>query len=251
VTFFASDVFSELTMTDIGAVVTTTALTVNSSAISGETIAFSSGAASVLTLNGSASADTIDAADFTDAGNDTSITIVGGAGADTITLSALVDTVTHNGNATDGADSITSFTSGTDKLNIDSTLVTAAGGKATDASTVTYAASAIIDDAADTAAADSETGVIWWVAEELASTTTAATAVANAVTELSDGAADFGANFATGEGGIVIMDNGSDTFLFEYKADGTPATTTADDLTLLATLVGVSDGDALVAADFA
>jgi hypothetical protein len=216
--------------------------------LSGQTLSITGASTDVITLAGTAAADTVDTSNLTATANAV-ITIDGAAGADTITLGAMAETILHEGNASDGVDTITGFTVGTDFINIDSDLVSTDGGKGTDGNADAYATSAIIDLAADTAAADAGTDAIWWVAEELASTTTASNAVANAVTELADGT-DFSGNFVAGEGGIIIMDNGSDTFLFEYKAAGTATTTEAGDLTLIAVLDGLADGDTLTATEF-
>ena len=96
----------------------------------------------------------------------------------------------------------------------------------------------ILATVGDAALANGGTGVIWYSSETIASST-ASTAIANAVLQLTD-TADFAANFATGEGGLLLMQDGTHAFLFEYKADGTPGTTAAADLTLLAVLTGAA-----------
>ncbi|MCH7486785.1 MAG: hypothetical protein IIC04_07330, partial [Proteobacteria bacterium] len=158
------------------------------------------------------------------------------------------DTIIHNGFASDGTDTITGFAVASDRINIDSDLLSTDGGVDTSGSTISYASSAIEVVADASALADSTAG-IWFSSEQLAADTTAANAIARAVVELTD-TADFAANFSTGEGGLLLMDSGVDTFVFEYKADGTPATTTAGDLTLLLVLDGLTDASTLTATEF-
>ncbi|MBK1642508.1 hypothetical protein CKO12_11585 [Chromatium okenii] len=188
------------------------------------------------TFKGMGGADTINAS-LTAAAAGGADSIYGGAGDDTINITNNTDDVKihHAGYATDGVDTVTGFVGGNaeDILIVTSSLITAVGGKGTDGNAATYAASAVLAAAADTAAADATAGAIWKVAETITSGSTAATAIANAVTELHDGAADFAANFQAGEGGLLVMSDTVNTFVFEYKADATPATTTAADLTLI------------------
>lgn len=183
----------------------------------------------------------------------TGMTVTGGAGADIIILSSGVDTVKHAGNATDGIDTISNFTVASDFLDINSTLVSAAGGKNTTAADITYAASILEDVAADAAALTNSTAVIWFTAEQLTTTmaaNTTAEIVAEAVTQLADGAADFSANFSAGEGGLILMDDGIDSYVFEYKAAGVAATTEAGEITLIAVLTGIADAGTLTAVEF-
>lgn len=164
--------------------------------------------------------------------------ITGGAGNDSISLSSGgTDTVVHAGNATDGVDVVTGFTGGAagDAIDFNSALVTgtAGQGKDTTGNAVTYAASAVETVAADTAAVTNSTAAIWKVAEALTAGTDASNATSRAVTELADGAADFSANFSAGEGGLIIMNDTVNAFLFEYKAAGTAAQTETGEVTLI------------------
>ena len=196
------------------------------------------------TITGSAGDDIITVA----AGGTNSVT--GGTGADDITLGGGADTVVHAGNATDGVDTISGFTVGTDFLDINSTLISAAGGTGTDGGDDTYAASIIVDDVAETPPGDAEDGSIWSYNEQLTTTiaSTDAEIVAEAVIQLADGN-DFGTNFAVGEGGIIIMDDGTNSFIFEFlDADG--GGVDAGEITLLIKLVGLADGGDLTATEF-
>jgi hypothetical protein len=109
---------------------------------------------------------------------------------------------------------------------------------------VTYAASAVEVVAADTAALTNSTSAIWKVAETIA-TSTSANAIANAVAELNDGAAKFAANFTAGEGGLIVMNDGTNTFVFEFKSQDTDGGGADDAPTVEAAdlkLVGIFDG---------
>jgi Ca2+-binding RTX toxin-like protein len=210
-------------------------------------------------ITGSDEANTITATgknDVIDAG-DGDDTITGGDGDDALTGGDGDDDFVHAGKTDDGTDVIADFTTTEDQFDFNSDLVTgtAGQGKGTDGNAVAYGTSAIVDVAADTAATADTAGAIWFVDEAL--TITAANTVAeieaDALTQLSDGTNDFSANFLAGEGGLILMDNGADTFIFEFKEDGTIATTTDanDDLELIGVLSNVADAGALVAGDFA
>gem|GEM_PF-2866534 len=74
----------------------------------------------------------------------------------------------------------------------------------------------------------------------LAAGTTVANAVANAVTALTSGTDFSSASIATGDSLILQMNDGTNTFVFHYVADGTPATTVAADLTLIGMFSGTT-----------
>jgi Ca2+-binding RTX toxin-like protein len=168
------------------------------------------GSASDNVLSGAAGADYISGGDGADtitggAGNDT---LVGGLGADTFVFA---DTAANN-----GSDTITGFVSGTDILDVDAFMngVTKAFfAAATTATDITSAANVIAIGGAPTIA-------------------DAATAIAADAT-------------VTATIGLIIIDNGTDSFVYystDLGANGTE--------TLVATLTGVSAAEALVAADF-
>ena len=62
---------------------------------------------------------------------------------------------------------------------------------------------------------------------------TVGTAVANAVTVLANGTDFSSANIIAGDSLILQLNDGINTFVFHYVADGTPATTTVADLSLI------------------
>ncbi len=62
---------------------------------------------------------------------------------------------------------------------------------------------------------------------------TVTTAVANAVTALTSGTDFSSLNITSGDSLILQLTDGTNTFVFHYIADGTPATTTAADLSLI------------------
>ena len=188
-------------------------------------------------------------------------TIVGGEGADTITIGVGADTVSLTevtaaadtlvwstafaaGSANAAAVTGFAFGAGADLIDINVALqntseaTTAAGTGATN----TIAAIAVTAVVNNASAADGGTAVVFTfngANDLLAAGTTAATAVANAVTALTSGA-DFGANLATGNSLILQMNDGTNTFVFHYLADATPATTTAADLALIGVFNGTT-----------
>jgi len=92
-------------------------ITVNASTLSGQTIAITGVSTDVITMSGTAAADTISTANLTSGGQSV-LTIDAGVGADNITLGAMTETVSYTTGA-DGADTITGFTTGTDKYDTD------------------------------------------------------------------------------------------------------------------------------------
>jgi len=104
---------------------------------------------------------------------------------------------------------------------------------------------------ADTAMATN--AVIFQCAEQIAAST-AATAVANAVTQLADGGTDVASavGLAANDSFLFIMNDGTNYFIFHYLASaagGGIAVTDANDLTLLGVFSGL-DGANAAAADF-
>ena len=103
--------------------------------------------------------------------------------------------------------------------------------------------------AADTAVANNLTTVAYTIGTGADNTAVALTATDTAIetaiaAELADGAADIGANYATGEGflGLILNDADADGtadsyFLFEYIQDGSAGSAVAD-VTLIAVLNG-------------
>jgi hypothetical protein len=190
------------------------------------------------------------AADIT-ANSDGSV-ITGTSNTDQITLGGGDDDLVFVSKADGGSDVISGFATTADDIDFNGDLVTGTAGQGTgtDGNNVNYSGSAIVDLTADTAVADGTAGAIFNVNEDLTITSgdSVADIEADAATQLSDGNADFSDNFAANEGGLILMDNGTDTFLFEYQADDD--TTDADEINLIGILSGVDDSDTLVAGDF-
>jgi hypothetical protein len=163
--FAASEVLDDASFTNVDEMVLDTALTLNSDAVSGETIAWDGG--NTLTLAGSAAADTIDASNFTtqSGGSAIDLAINGGAKGDTIKGSDLVDVITggtgadtmtgndgadtfviaagDNGVTAATADTITDYTTGTDKIDFDAAMTIEAGGSVAAAGTALIGATGI------------------------------------------------------------------------------------------------------------
>ena len=214
----------------------------------------------VITTGGAA--DTITAGDGDD-------TITGGAGADTITAGAGQDTIslTEGAAAADtviystafaagnaNAATITGFANGAgvDIFDIGfalahGTLTFAAGTGGTN--TVAASAPVTVTDNGTTTA---NTGVIFLLsgAGDQMAVSTAANAVANAVTAMTSTADFAAANVATGESLVVVLDDGVNSFVFHYVADATAATTAAADLELIGIINGVTDAGTFVTGDF-
>jgi len=182
------------------------------------------------TLNGAGGADTLSGG----AGNDI---IDGNAGADTITTGTGIDTIIRNGDgSTDGSDTITDFTAGTGGDIID---LQTNGAEDTDTgSEVTTTSFGTI--------AGATTGLANGITVVNVTYTGDLTAAAVAT----DLAAESIVSFADGEVSYIIIDNGTDTAIFEFADAGTAAIA-AGELTLMVTLSGVSDATTLTAANFA
>ena len=217
-----------------------------------------------LTISGNAGNDTITGGGFAD-------TINGGDGADSINGGAGVDTI----NAGEGADSVTigngqdvvtltevtaaadtlvwatafaagntnaaavtdfAFGAGVDVIDIQVNLT-----NGTTAATSNLAALAPVAVASNTAATAND--VIFTfngVGDILAGGTTVGTAIANAVTALTSGTDFASSNIVAGDSLILQMNDGTNTFVFQYVADATPATTAAADLTLIGMFNGTT-----------
>jgi hypothetical protein len=215
--------------------------------LSGQTIALTGdGAGATASLVGTDAADTISTANLTEGAN-ADLEITGGKGADTITLGAMTEVVFMSALATNGADTITGFTSASDQIDIAGTGKTyeqGADGTAP-ASAILDASSAVKVDVTatlylDTAANDLGSGVIRVTDEAAADWSDAGTVIGAALTV--DATAGNNAIQA------IIVDNGTDTRIYHYE-DVTNGFAAADDLTLLATVTGLEVDD-FVVADF-
>ncbi|MDD5214491.1 MAG: Calx-beta domain-containing protein [Methylococcales bacterium] len=215
-----------VTSVDLSLVTTNTGtVTINASASTGTAQTLKGTGAGVTNITGGAVVDTITAA----VGGGS---ITGGAGQDVITGGAGVDTVVFSttfsaGNAS--ADTISTFTINTDKYDVGFDVT---NGTTTATSTLV----AVVPVAQASNATATANDVIFTFAgagDLLAAGTTAGTAVANAVTALTSGTDFSSANVATGDSFLLEMNDGTNTFLFHYVADATPATTAAADLELI------------------
>lgn len=232
------------------------------------------------TITGSAGNDVIDGLAGNDiinggAGNDTltgglgNDTLTGGEGMDTIVIGqgndvvslvetgAVADTVQFSsafaaGNA--NASVINGFLNGagTDTFDIGFSVLNGATNIAGGIGGINSLAAVAPIMVVDNGQADAN-GVIYLfggAGDQLAGGTTVATAVANAVTALTSTADFSGANIATGDSLVLVMDDGTNSFVFHYVADGTPATTSAADLELIAQINGIADAATFATGDF-
>jgi len=191
------------------------------------------GTAGVNTIVGTAGGDTISAG----AGNDV---VTAGLGIDTVDLGAGDDTIIFNsafaaGNA--NHDVISNFQFGAasaDRYDIGFNV-----NNGLTAATSDLAALPPVAVASDgTATANDVIFTFSGAGDKLAGGTNAGNAVANAVTALQSGTDFSSANIATGDSLLLVMDNGTDSFVFHYVADGTAATTAATDLELIGVVNG-------------
>jgi hypothetical protein len=166
-------------------------------------------------------------------------TITGTSNADQITLGAGTDTVVFEGDGSGEADTISSFTAGTDIIDFDTSAVAGADGTATDRQVADLTAGAvatqdglIVVDSDSTDAFTQEN-----IADLLDGTDSA-----NALT-LDDGDEAF----------YVAVDNGTDSAIALVDDAGGNEDDTIDDgeITIIATLDGVGDATTLNANSFA
>lgn len=201
------------------------------------------------TIFGLAGDDVIDggAGNDTITGGDGADVITGGAGEDTIILTettSAVDFVFMSTLATNGADTIFGFTSGSDKIDIDGTGVAYSQGAT--AQTTMYSAADGSEVSVETFAhavsgsTENTNGVIAVTDEAAANWSDAATVLFAALTI--DGTAANNSSYA------LIIDNGTDTRIYNFT-DVTDGSVAADDLTLIATVKDMLVDD-FAAADF-
>lgn len=200
--------------------------------------------------SGGAGADNITAGEGTD-------TVIIGDGQDTVSLTettAAVDSVVFStafaaGNA--NAATITGFANGAGVDTFDigfalghGTATFAAGIGATN----TIVASAPVT-VADNGTTTANTGVVFLLSgtnDQLAAGTT----VANAVTALTSGADFAAANVAAADSLVLVIDNGTNSFVFHYVADAANTVTSAADLELIGVINGVADAGTFATGDF-
>ncbi len=169
--------------------------------------------------------------------------ITGGAGDDYLVGGASADTFMY-ATGTDGADTIISFTSGTDKFNTD--FVTSKGTLGAGTTVIADVAPAVGAVTLDTSATDvfEITGA----------------ALQAAITDYSSGAQVLAAISGTsvsvnteGDTALMVLYDGGNAYLYEVEdnsgADGGGTALLAADITLIGTFETIADGG-LVAADF-
>ena len=212
---------TSLTLDGIEAITVTTTATVNAAGVSGKTLAVNTG---ILTLTGTAAADTIDLSNITGTG---SIVLNASAGTDTIKLGALVETIKFdNTAATNGADTITGFTTTSDKLSFKALTANYNLG---DTNTTVLS----VDTAGGTGATTSELVINTTKFANFAAITTAAL-------DTQSGAV------TAGKGVLLVVGDATNTYVY---ADTNGST--AGGQVLIATLVGVDVDTGIAAADFA
>ena len=232
------------------------------------------------TITGSSANDVIDGLAGNDiidggAGNDTltgglgNDTLTGGEGMDTIVIgqgqdtvvltemTAVADTVQFSsafaaGNA--NAAVITGFANGAgvDTFDIGFAVLNGATNIAGGIGATNTLAAVAPVSVADNGTADAD-GVIYLFGglnDQLAAGTTVTNAVGNAVMALTSGTDFSSANIEAGDSLVLVMDDGTNSFVFHYVADGTPATTSAADLELIAQINGVMDAATFATGDF-
>jgi len=189
-------------------------------------------------------------------------TIVAGSGQDVVNLSegtASADVVVFSsafaaGNA--NAATITGFSGGAGLYKIDIGFALTHGSTTNAAgtgTTNTIAASAPVTVTNNGAPAGANAGLIFLLSgagDQMAASSTAANAVANAVTAMTSTTDFAAANVATGDTFIVVLDDGTNSFVFRYVADGTAATTSAADLELIGIINGTSDAGLFATGNF-
>jgi len=177
-------------------------------------------------LNGATAADTLTGG----AGNDT---FDGGPGDDTLTGGAGSDTYSRAGDgSTDGSDTITDFATGTGGDIIDFQT----SGAATITNPTAYAETA--------GSATFDNGMTVYTADNLSALTTAAAVTAFGIAALID------AN-TIADSGYIVAGNGTSAILMEFDDDGISTAIQAAELTLIATLTGITSTADLDAANFA
>lgn len=195
-------------------------------------------------ITGSASANIIVAGRAADvvsagAGNDT---VTGGDGQDTIDLGSGDDTVIFSSAFTAGnasADTISNFTFGAasaDKYDIQFQLDNGTGLVLANGSAAAVTPIAVGSNG--TATADDLIFTFSGAGDKLTAGTTVANAVANAVTALTSGTDFSSANIAAGDDLLLVLDDGTNSFVYHYFAQGTANTTEAGDLELIAVVNG-------------
>jgi hypothetical protein len=181
-----------------------------------------------LAVNGTATADTVSFAGTTEGANAlTSVTVDAGAGDDTITLSDEFTNVVAYTTGADGNDTIAGFTTGTDTYSTDFSVANGAAAVVTVTTAAARALNTTADDifsfTVDSFSDTSEAGVI--------------AAISNGSITVSTAADD----------GMILINDGTSSWLFEFTSAATDTTLTAVDDTI--THVATFTDEVIVAAD--
>lgn len=240
----------------------TTSILITAQTGTGEVVDLSNTSSSItVTLSGNTGGDALTGSSTTA----TTITglagidvITGGAAIDTITGGADNDTLTGGGeddvfiyaSATDGIDTYTDFDFGASGDDLQLTITAAVADIASNAAAVTTGvdggAVAVATIAADTAIDAASTSEMYVFASGgtdsltgVTATSTSAAIVAEAIVQLNDGTATFANGNVANEGGMVLMTNDTDYFMFIVKNDDTSATTETADISLVGIFSGL------------
>jgi hypothetical protein len=199
-------------------------------------------------------------------------TITTGTGADTITVAAaggldVIDIgaadgaadniiiMTAAGTGATHAITVTGFENGVGTDTIDIGAITVNNGTLANAggvgATNTLAAVAPVTQA-DNAQATANGGIFLFSGanDQMAANSTVSNAVGNAVTALTSTADFSGANIAGGDDLILVLDDGTNSFIFQYLAAGNAGITQAVDMQLIAKIDGVADAGTFATGDF-
>jgi hypothetical protein len=208
----------------------------------------------LVTINGGGGTETIVGTSIADvivagAGADT---ITGGEGADTITIGAGLDIVSLTETtaaadnlifalafATGSADAATvtgfAFGAGVDTIDMQVNLTNGATGAT--AALIGITPAVVASNGTATA---NDVIFTFHGAGDIMAASTVANAVANAVAALTSGTDFSSANIATGDSLILQLNDGTNTFVFHYVADGVAGTTAAADLALIGMFNGTT-----------
>lgn len=199
------------------------------------------------TLTGGAGADNVTAGEGTD-------TVVIGSGQDTVSLietTAVVDNVQFSTAFATGASNASTITGFANGAGVDTFDIGFNVSNGTTNATSALAAIAPVTVASDgTATANDVIFLLSGAGDQMAAGSTLANAVANAVAALTSGTDFSSANITTGDSLVLVLDDGTNSFVFHYVADGTAATTASTDLELIGILNGIADAGTFTTGDF-
>jgi hypothetical protein len=220
----------------------TNLVTINASAISGQTMTIEGAAANaLLTLTGTDSADTIDLTNITDAGNSAlDLAIEAGKGDDTIKLSAATESIeTVQFSASNGKDTITNFATTEDALSFDGVVTGLTTTTGTAAATGTVVAGALTDDS------------VYVVDNGASSLLSSGTETITDYTDLSD-VADYLAegytSTAAADAAVFVINDtvGGKAYAYSFVEDGTALTISSGELEMVGVITEAAGGPLVV-----